>query len=76
MSKVFHSRGENCSFRDTRSILSGNLAKIQVKFIHIPNLNWSLAWKTPSINQQRYPRIQHLEPKIRHMAYNPKKVRQ
>lgn len=45
--------------------------KMQVKFIHIPNLVWH--GQPPTINQQRYHKIQHLEPEIRH---NPKKVRQ
>lgn len=32
--------------------------------------------KTPAINQQRYHKIQHLEPEIRHMVYHPERVRQ
>lgn len=51
--------------------------KMQVKFIHIPNLESGIVGNAPTINQQKYNEIQHLEPGIRHMAYNlKKKVRQ
>lgn len=51
--------------------------KIQVKFIHIPNLESGRVGNAPTINQQKYNEIQHLEPGIRRMAYNrKKKVRQ
>lgn len=77
MSKVFHSRGENMKllFQKDKGYFVWKSGKMQAVYSRSKSKLES-GMEDTAINQQRYHKIQHLVPEIRHMAYNPKKMKQ